>query len=277
MFELVDLHTHSHYSDGTLSPTALIELASTRKVQLLALTDHDSTRGLAEAAAAAKLHGLRLVAGTEISCGWRGQEIHIVGLGIDPDNSVLKAHLDQLQKLRRERIATIGLRLAKHPQFRDSDTTSAVLASDATPTRMHVARAIVALGKAKDTQDAFDRYLKRGCAGYAPQEWPSIETAVHAIRSAGGHAVLAHPHRYKLSSGARRNLCADFRDAGGVALEVSLPGLALHDAERLAQLAREFGMAGSVGSDFHEPGIPWRPLGRYASLPAGIEPLAARL
>jgi 3',5'-nucleoside bisphosphate phosphatase len=277
MFELVDLHTHSHFSDGTLSPTALVDLAATRKVQLLALTDHDSTQGLPEAKLAAQAHGIKFVAGTEISCGWRGQEIHIVGLGFQPDDTELQQHLAHLQTLRRERLKAIGLRLAKHPQFQQCDVTTNILAGSATPTRMHVARAIVAQGKAKDTQDAFDRYLKRGGAGYVPQEWPGIETAIGAIVGAGGHAVLAHPHRYKLSAGALRNLCAEFLDTGGAALEVSLPGLAPHNADRLAGLAREFGLAGSAGSDFHEPGVPWRPLGRYASLPAGIEPLSARL
>jgi predicted metal-dependent phosphoesterase TrpH len=89
--------------------------------------------------------------------------------------------------------------------------------------------------------------------------------------------VLAHPHRYKLSSGALRNLCIEFRDCGGAALEISLPALSPNDAARLASLARQHGLAGSAGSDFHEPDVPWRPLGRFAKLPEGIEPLLPRL
>ncbi len=94
--------------------------------------------------------------------------------------------------------------------------------------------------------------------------------------AAGGHAVLAHPQRYKLSAGALGNLCGEFREHGGAALEVSLPSLSPNDHDRLARLARAHGLAGSMGSDFHEPGLPWRPVGRFAKLPAGIEPLHAR-
>jgi predicted metal-dependent phosphoesterase TrpH len=89
--------------------------------------------------------------------------------------------------------------------------------------------------------------------------------------------VLAHAQRYKLSSGALGNLCGEFRESGGAALEISLPSLSPSDHDRLARLARAHGLAGSAGSDFHEPGLPWRPLGRFAKLPAGIEPLHARL
>jgi predicted metal-dependent phosphoesterase TrpH len=89
--------------------------------------------------------------------------------------------------------------------------------------------------------------------------------------------VLAHPHRYKLSSGGLDNLCAAFKLAGGTAMEVSLPALSPNDAGRLARLARAHGLAGSAASDFHEPGLPWRPLGRFAKLPEGMEPLLPRL
>jgi predicted metal-dependent phosphoesterase TrpH len=279
MDALIDLHTHSHHSDGTLAPAELVARAVQRGVVLLSLTDHDTTAGLAEARAAAEQSSLRFVDGVEITAGWRGQEIHIVGLGIDAGNAVLQAHLAHLVQLRRARIVAIGTRLARHPRLRDTgqQLASAVLAQPAVPTRAHVARALVAAGAAKSTQDAFDRWLGRGASGYVPLEWPAVATAVDAIRAAGGHAVLAHPQRYKLSSGALGNLCAEFRDQGGAALEVSLPSLSPNDYDRLSRLARAHGLAGSAGSDFHEPDVPWRPLGRLAKLPAGIEPLHARL
>lgn len=277
MFDLIDLHTHSHHSDGTLAPAQLVALAAQRHVQVLALTDHDTTAGLAEAAAAARDAGMRFISGVEITAGWRGQELHIVGLGVDQENPALKNHLAHLLQLRRSRIAAIGERLRRSSSFRDADPTAAVLASTAVPTRTHVARAIVAQGLAKSTQDAFDRWLGRGCKGHVPQEWPDLASAVAAIRAAGGHAVLAHPHRYKLSSGALGNLCTEFKDCGGSALEVSLPAMSPNDAARLARLARQHALAGSAGSDFHEPGLAWRPLGRFAKLPDGVEPLLARL
>jgi predicted metal-dependent phosphoesterase TrpH len=279
MDALIDLHTHSHHSDGTLAPAELVARAVQRGVALLALTDHDTTAGLAEARSAADQAAVRFVDGVEITAGWRGQEIHVVGLGIDPANALLQAHLEQLVQSRRARIAAIGTRLARHPRLADTGPAmaAAILSRPAIPTRAHMARALVAAGAARSTQDAFDRWLGRGASGYVPQEWPAVATAVEAIRAAGGHAVLAHPQRYKLSSGALGNLCAQFRDAGGVALEISLPSLSPNDYDRLARLARAHGLAGSAGSDFHEPDVPWRPLGRLAKLPAGIEPLHARL
>jgi 3',5'-nucleoside bisphosphate phosphatase len=145
------------------------------------------------------------------------------------------------------------------------------------PTRMHVARAMLAMGAVESTQEAFDRYLGRGCVGHVAQQWPGVDAAITAIKAAGGHAVLAHPHRYKLSGGALRNLCAEFAAWGGCAMEVSLPGLSPADASRLASLARQHSLMGSAASDFHEPGLAWRPLGRFAKLADGIEPLLPRL
>ena len=277
METLIDLHTHSHHSDGTLPPTDLVARAAQRGVKVLALTDHDTTAGLDEAARACAEARMGFVPGVEVTAGWRGQEIHVVGLGIDAAAARLREHLAELVRLRRHRVAAIGEKLRRNRRFADIDPAGEVLRSPAVPTRTHVARAIAAAGLAKSVQDAFDQYLGRGRTGYVPQEWPEVPLAIDAIRSAGGHAVLAHPHRYRLSAGALRNLCAEFRDAGGSALEVSLPGLSPNDGARLASLARQHALAGSAGSDFHEPGLPWRPLGRFAKLPEGIEPLLPRL
>jgi predicted metal-dependent phosphoesterase TrpH len=277
MDALIDLHTHSHHSDGTLSPTELVGLAAVRGVAVLALTDHDTTAGFEEARAAAAGSPMRLVPGVEITSGWRGQEIHVVGLGIDTAAVPLQQHLRHLVELRHARVAAIGARLARQRHFAGRDPAQQVLRTAPVPTRTHLARALLAAGDAKTVQDAFDRWLGRGAPGHVPQDWPGVELAIQVIRDAGGHAVLAHPHRYKLSSGGLGNLCAAFRDAGGAAMEVSLPSLSPNDAGRLARLARAHTLAGSAASDFHEPGLPWRPLGRFAKLPEGIEPLLPRL
>ncbi|HXC58436.1 MAG TPA: PHP domain-containing protein [Steroidobacteraceae bacterium] len=274
---LIDLHTHSHHSDGTLAPAELVARAVARGVQVLALTDHDTTAGAAEAHQACSAAGIHCVAGVEVTASWRGQEIHIVGLGVDPSATPLQSHLTHLVQLRRARIAAIGEKLRRSRKFTGVDPAQQLLEAGGVPTRTHLARAIVQGGLAKSVQDAFDRFLGRGTPGHVPQQWPEMPVAVDVIRQAGGHAVLAHPHRYKLSAGALRNLCAEFRDCGGAALEVSLPALSPNDASRLASLARQHALAGSAGSDFHEPGLPWRPLGRFAKLPEGIEPLLPRL
>ncbi|MFO1399689.1 MAG: PHP domain-containing protein [Steroidobacteraceae bacterium] len=274
--ERIDLHTHSHHSDGLLSPTELVALAAQRGVSLLALTDHDTTAGCAAAAAACAAHGIRFVAGAELTCEWRGREIHVVGLAVDAQAPDFVARLADLAQRRQQRLAAIGGRLAR-AGLDGAGIAASVAAAKPVPTRTDVARELVRRGHATDLAGAFERWLAQGRPGYAPAEWPGLEATVECIVAAGGHAVLAHPHHYKLSNGALRELGAAFQAAGGVAVEVSLAGMGPNDASRAASLARRCGLAGSVGSDFHEPGLPWRPLGRFAKLPDGIVPLSERL
>lgn len=277
MFELIDLHTHSHYSDGLLAPAELVERAAQRRVTVLALTDHDTAAGCESALAACRTHGIGFVPGAELTAGYRGQEIHVVGLGLDPANLVLAAHFADLLSRRRRRIAAIGAKLQREPALAGYDLAAAVLERPGVPTRMHVARELVRLKLADSVQQAFDRFLGRRSPGYVAPQWPDLEATIAAISAAGGHAVLAHAHRYKLSGGGLKALCTAFRAAGGAGLEVSIAGASPADAARLASLARACDLAGSVASDFHEPGLPWRPLGRFAKLPDQVVPVMARL
>jgi predicted metal-dependent phosphoesterase TrpH len=190
---------------------------------------------------------------------------------------LLATYIDRVVEHRRARVQTIGARLATERAFGGFDPSEPVLRTTAVPTRTHVARQIVAHVLARGVQEAFDRHLARGRAGYVAAQWPAMASAVEAIRAAGGVAVLAHAHRYRLSSGQLDALCAQFRGAGGEGLEVGLAGLSPNDYARLARLARRHDLAGSIGSDFHEPGLPWRPLGRFAKLPDQVVPLLARL
>jgi len=271
----IDLHTHSHCSDGVLAPAALVALAAQRQVELLALTDHDTTLGCDQARAACQAHGMRFVPGAELSSVWREREIHLVGLNIDPAHPPFIAHCALLLELRRQRIVAIGERLAR-AGLPGVELAHEALAA-AAPTRAHLARALCARGVSASVQVAFDRWLKRGQPGYVAAPWPPLASAVRCIVDAGGVAVLAHPQRYRVSSGVLRELLAEFKAAGGAGLEISLPGMAPRDADRLATLARRFDLAGSIGSDFHEPGVPWRPLGRFAKLPDRITPIMDRL
>ncbi len=271
----VDMHTHSHYSDGVLAPAALVALAAQRAVGLMALTDHDTALGCEEARAACLAHGIAFVPGVELSSVWREREIHVVGLNIDPARPTFGAHCAHLLELRRQRVAAIGERLAR-AGLPGTELAQQALAA-AAPTRAHLARGLCERGFAGDVQQAFDRWLKRGQPGYVAASWPPLADAVRCIVEAGGVAVLAHPQRYRVSSGQLSELLADFKAAGGAGLEVSLPGMAPNDADRLARLARRFELAGSIGSDFHEPGVPWRPLGRFAKLPDGVTPIMDRL
>jgi 3',5'-nucleoside bisphosphate phosphatase len=269
---LVDFHTHSHFSDGVLSPAALVEKARSRGVGTLALTDHDTTAGLDEARLACETAGIRFVPGVELSAVWRGQTIHIVGLEVDSAHAGLARHLDGVLARRRARITEIGERLERRARLPGRELVKQVAAGHS-PTRLHLARILVERGHAKDTQDAFDRWLNRGGAGHVPAEWPEFSIAMTALRDSGALPVLAHPHRYKLSSGALRNLVTEFQAQGGVALEASMAGMSPGDADKIAGLCRRFNLRASMGSDFHDPAVPWNPLGRWLKLAAGLEPV----
>jgi 3',5'-nucleoside bisphosphate phosphatase len=275
MDQRIDLHTHSSCSDGLLAPAALVDLAAQRNVELLALTDHDTTSGCDEAASACARHGIGFVPGVELTSLWRDREIHVVGLGIERGYAPFIAHCANVLELRRERIKAMGRRLTAAGLPGEELAVEAL--SAAAPTRAHLARGLCSRGLAATVQAAFDRWLKRGRPGYVAAQWPDLAAAVRCITAASGVAVLAHPHRYQVSNGVLRELVADFKAAGGTGIEVSLAGMGPGDADRAATLARRFDLAGSIGSDFHEPGLPWRPLGRFAKLPDRIMPITARL
>jgi predicted metal-dependent phosphoesterase TrpH len=273
---LVDLHTHSHFSDGVLSPAALVARAQGRGVGLLALTDHDTTDGLAEARVACAAAQIRFVEGGELSAIWRGQTIHVVGLEVDDTVPQFRAHVAAVLARRRDRLAEIGERLEKRSRLPGRDIAAAAARGSA-PTRLHLARVLVERGHAKDTQDAFDRWLNRDRAGHVPAQWPALDVVMAALRDARALPVIAHPHRYKLSSGALRALVEDFKAQGGVALEASMAGMSPSDADRIGSLCRRYDLPASMGSDFHDPAVPWNPLGRWLKLAAGLEPVTQLL
>jgi len=268
----VDLHLHSTASDGTLAPAALVAHVAACVVKLMALTDHDTVTGVDAAAAAAPEHGIALVAGVEISAEWRGRTIHVLGLAIDPRNPVLERGLEAQQRVRDARAVRIAEKLdsAGAP---GSAALAAIRAQGSLPTRTHFARALVAEGGAKDLRAAFDRWLGRGRPGHVKGEWAGLAEATAWIVAAGGKAVIAHPMRYPVSAGARRDLCADFAAAGGRGVEVVTGGGSPRDREQAIALAVRCRLEGSVGSDFHDPAMPWNPPGRLAKLPGSVRPV----
>jgi hypothetical protein len=271
----IDLHTHSHCSDGLLSPAALVERAAVRLVAILALTDHDTVSGCGAARLACEQPGIQFVSGIELSCGWREREIHVIGLQVNEHHAGLLQHCAAQLERRRARLSGIAERLTG-AGLPGATLLRTVLAA-AVPTRTHLARALHAAGWARDVPAAFDRWLARGRPGYLAAQWPGLEQTVALIAAAGGIAVLAHPHRYALKALHLDALVGEFKAAGGGAIEVSLSGMSPADGDRAAALARRHGLAGSIGSDFHEPDLPWRPLGRFAKLPDRIEPITALL
>lgn len=264
-----DLHTHTVWSDGGLSPSALVAEAARAGVRVLALTDHDTLAGLAAGALAAKAHGIAFVSGVELSVTWQGLTVHIVGLDIDPSFEPLLQGLTGLQETRRERGRAIveALAVAGLGDARD------ILARDGIVSRTHIADWLVDKGSARDRGVAFKRFLARGGPAYVPVTWVDMEQAVAWIKGAGGCGVLAHPTRYRLSSGRLQQLVQSFALAGGDALEVVTAGLDAGEVARLARLAKRFSLRGSVGSDFHRA-LPWRPLpGGLPALPEECVPV----
>jgi hypothetical protein len=268
----IDLHTHSNCSDGSLSPSALVERAAAAGVSVLALTDHDTVAGLDEAQRAANCQGIRLVPGVEISASWHSQAIHLLGLWIDPAAPELQDRLHSQGNLRRQRMKLICARLEKL-KLPGAELLAAVQKNPGLPTRAHLAAAMVAGGHADTHDAAFRKYLSKGKAAHIAAQWPELKTVVGWIRAAGGAASLAHPARYGLSAGARRRLLADFTAAGGISLEVVTGGNGDQHVDTCAALAVKYGLFGSVGSDFHNPRAAWNPLGRSLKLPDCVTPV----
>jgi 3',5'-nucleoside bisphosphate phosphatase len=268
----IDLHTHSNCSDGSLTPAELVARAAAAGVEVLALTDHDTVAGLKEAEHSAGVLGLRLVPGVEISASWRAQAIHVLGLWIDPASAPLRGVLATQGERRRLRMRKICARLGKLG-LPGMELLAAVEAHPGLPTRAHLANAMVAGGHVNRADEAFRKYLGSGKAANVAAEWPALDVVVGWIRAAGGVATLAHPARYSLSAGARRQLLTDFVGAGGAALEVVTGANGAQHVEAVAALAVKYGLMGSVGSDFHDPQHTWNPLGRSLKLPDCVTPV----
>ena len=279
---LTDLHLHSTASDGMLAPDALMRYVAEHGLQHVALTDHDTLAGGALAAEAAAQCGLRLTLGVELSCQWQGRALHVLGLGLPLGDDArleqtLQPHLRDLTALRVARVQEMAQRLARKAKIPAPEWLDSLLAEHPLPTRLHLARALHTRGYVKSLQEAFDRWLGSNCPAHVPEQWPELEPTLAVLRAAGALPVLAHAHRYRLSNGALSRLVGEFAATGGLGLEVSVGGMARHDLDRLATLARRWGLAASAGSDFHGPALPWHRPGRFAKLPDDLELIAARL
>ncbi|WP_342632281.1 PHP domain-containing protein [Marinobacter alkaliphilus] len=268
----IDLHCHSTASDGALTPEDLVARASEQGVSHLALTDHDTIAGLAQARARGQELGLSLISGVELSCVWRSHTIHVVGLDFDEaDPAFLKA-LARQNDNRWQRARLIADKLARLKVDGLLEKATALAGGDV-PGRPHFAQVLVEAEVVPKTAHAFKRYLGSGKPGDVKACWPELSEVVQWITDAGGIAVLAHPRKYRLTATRLRELTADFRRAGGRAIEVSVSGQSSGDLGFVAELARREQLLASQGSDFHFPGAPWCELGRIMKMPEGLEPV----
>lgn len=242
----VDLHSHSTYSDGALTPTALVELARRQGVGALALTDHDTVDGVAEARGAAEPLGLELIAGTELSVAHEGQDLHLLAYFLDVEAPELRAHMEALRADRRLRVTRLVARLRLLGIPIEESSILAKARADGAVGRLHVAQVLVEKGWVPTESDAFRWYLGHGGPAYIEKETPDAARSIATLRAAGGVPVLAHPGAYRLEG-----LLEQLVPAGLLGLEVWHPMHAPADVTRYREQAARFGLLETGGSDYH--------------------------
>jgi len=240
----LDLHVHTTRSDGLLAPEVVVAQARRAGLHAIAITDHDTTSGVGTAQEAGAEVGLRVIAGTELSCNVEGEEMHLLGYGIDPGHPSIARITGQLGILRRARIGTIVERLCSlGVAIRVEDVRTPE--GNASVGRPHVAEAMVRLGVVRHFQEAFSRFLADGGPAYVPSRGPDVEGAIAAIHEAGGCAVWAHPDL----DDAKR--FPKLRAMGLDGAEVLRPNVAPVTSSALEHAARDAGLVVSGGSDWH--------------------------
>ncbi len=269
---IYDLHTHTTASDGELSPTALVIKAKTNGIDVLAITDHDTTKGIADAVDEARKQNIKLLPGIELSVSWMGKNFHIVGLGIDPDNRELQTSLKETEALREQRAINIGKKLEKigvtNAYFEAKE-----LASIHTLTRSHFARVLINQGFAKDSREVFKKYLVNNKPGFVKTNWLEMASGIKLINDSGGEAILAHPMRYNITASWLRRFLVAFKEAGGTGIEVVTGSSNADEITTTAAYARRFELSGSAGSDFHGFDNTWVKLGQLAAMPESVTPV----
>ncbi len=268
---MIDLHCHSHFSDGSLSPDALLERATRAGVRVLALTDHDTTAGLSELHRAARDCDIIIINGIELSTRWKKHDIHILGLNISLDDTSLCKLIEQQNESRILRAHQIAACLVESG-VDNAYHKACELAGHERVGRPHFAQILLNEGLVPDMQAAFKRFLGRGRVAYVPTAWISIDTAVDAIVHAGGQAVIAHPLKYKLTRSKLHALIGEFKEAGGVAMEVVSGEMTVSQINEAAGMCLRFGLLASTGSDFHHL-VSRTGLGKQHQLPTSCNPI----
>ncbi|GAB4088375.1 3',5'-nucleoside bisphosphate phosphatase [Hydrogenophaga soli] len=268
-----DLHCHSVVSDGTLTPEALAQRAKANGVELWSLTDHDEVGGQHRACAAALSLGLPYVTGTEISVTFASVTVHIVGLGFDPDHPALIQGLANTRGGRGARALEMAEQLAAVGIPGTYEGALKYVGNPELISRTHFARYLVETGVCADTHEVFRRFLTEGKPGFVPHRWAKLGDAVRWIREAGGVAVIAHPARYDHSPTAEYALFSEFQRHGGQAVEVVTGSHTPDEYLTYADMAQEFGLAASRGSDFHSPEESHCDLGQLPHLQGRLTPV----
>jgi hypothetical protein len=254
---MIDMHMHSTASDGTFTPTQLVEEACRRGLKAMALTDHDTIDGLEEAIEVGKELGVEVVSGIEFSTEYQGKEIHILGYFLEINNQIL---IDKLEELRLDREERTKLMLKKLEKYKINISMEELMAEveGKLISRTHIANAMMKKGYVYSRKEAFDVYLKSNGAAYVPKGKIDPYEAVRIINSSGGVASLAHPKLIGVDKGAFEELLKKLTKEGLRAIEVYYPGFTEVEERYYIQKADEHGLLYTGGSDFHglnRPGI----------------------
>lgn len=268
-----DLHCHSSVSDGTLPPEGVAARAAANGVALWSLTDHDEVGGQQRAQQAALGAGMAYLSGCEISVTFADVTVHIVGLGFDADNAALRQGLAATRGGRQARARDMADGLARVGIPGAFEGALKYVGNPELISRTHFARHLVERGVCSDTNEVFRRFLTEGKPGFVPHRWAKLGDAVRWITEAGGLAVIAHPARYKFTPTEEYALFSEFKTHGGRGVEVMTGSH--NDAERLryADMALEFDLLASRGSDFHSPNESRTDLGALPDLPGNLKPV----
>ena len=268
-----DLHCHSTISDGVYSPEVVAERAHACGVTLWALTDHDEVSGQQRARVTAEALGMQYLSGVEISVTWAKQTVHIVGLGINPQDATLVQGLRDTRAGRAGRARRIGERLAKLGMPGAFEGALTFAGNPELISRTHFARFLVEAGHCPTVQGVFDKYLSDDGPAHEPMQWAKLDDAVRWIRGAGGVAVIAHPGRYHYTPTQFGALFDTFKDVGGQAIEVITGSHTVPQYQEYAQIARHYDFLASCGSDFHSSKESNIEFGSLPPLPADLKPV----
>jgi 3',5'-nucleoside bisphosphate phosphatase len=268
-----DLHCHSVVSDGTLTPEQLAIRAKANGVELWALTDHDEIGGQDRALIAAHANGMKYLTGTEISVTFANKTVHIVGLGFDAHDAQLTAGLQQTRGGRSERAQEMSDGLAKVGIHGAYEGALKYAGNHELISRTHFARFLVETGACQDTNEVFRRFLTEGNPGFVPHRWASLKDAVQWIVQAKGMALIAHPARYGFTPNEEFALFTEFKNHGGQGVEVITGSHTPAEYVVYADMAKEFGLFASRGSDFHSPDESRIDLGTLPWLPGQLTPV----
>lgn len=267
-----DLHCHSYFSDGVLSPEDLLQKALDAGIDLLALTDHDTIAGIDRLHEAAQHHAIKIIDGVELSVRWKMHDIHVLGLNIDRTHPMFLELLLKQNTQRIERAKKMA-GLLEEIEIQQVFQKACAIAGHERIGRPHLAQVLINEGIVKDMSSAFKKYLGRGKLAYVPTSWLTIEEAVSGIIHSGGWAVLAHPLKYKLTRSKRHALIGEFKQAGGQGLEVVSGEIDKTQIDEMAGLCIRFDLLASTGSDYHNDTYSRIKLGQQSLLPSNCQPI----